>query len=279
MRVIEAERIAAAVKELWMEANFELPCDVLTALKRALSKERSQRAKETLQQIIENAGIAAKDRLPICQDTGFPVVFINIGEEVQIAGGLVQAIEKGIREGSGEGCLRPSVVGDPFERSNTGDNTPPVIHIEETAGNSIELLVVPRGAGSENMSRTGMLKPADGASGVTEFVLEVVKEGAAFACPPLVVGIGIGGTLEKAAILAKKAGVRTVGKGSSLPHIAQLETELLHRVNLLGIGPGGFGGDITALGVNIETYPCHIASLPVAVSLTCHACRRKGVKI
>ncbi len=258
-----------------MEANFELPEDVIGALKDSLEKEDSQSGREVIEKILENAEIASKKKIPICQDTGFPVIFISIGQGVKIEGPIYKAIEEGIREGTKEGYLRASIVNDPIKRINTGDNTPPVIHMEIVPGESVKIVVMAKGAGSENMSGVKMLKPGDAENGIKEFVLEQVKNAGANACPPMVIGVGIGGTVEKAMLLAKKACARSLKKSSSF--MAELEKELLEEINSLGIGPAGFGGRTTALAVNVESFPCHIATLPVAVNINCHACRRKEV--
>ena len=273
MRTIQTDQIKEEVKKLWMEANFELPEDVINALKDSLKKEDSQSGREVLEKIVENAQIASKKRIPICQDTGFPVVFISIGQEVRIEGPIYKAIEEGIREGTREGYLRSSIVNDPVKRINTGDNTPPVIHTEIVPGESLRIIVMAKGAGSENMSGVKMLKPGDGEEGIRQFVLEQVKNAGANACPPMIIGVGVGGTIEKAMFLAKKASARPLGQSRWV--MAELEKELLQEINSLGIGPAGFGGRTTALAVNVESFPCHIATLPVAVNINCHACRRK----
>lgn len=278
MRTVETSLIRNEVKRLWMEANFELPEDVLEALKISLKKESSETGREVLRKIIENAKIASEKKIPICQDTGFPVVFIYMGQDVRIEGGEMKiAVEEGIREGTKEGFLRSSIVSNPLERINTGDNTPPVIHTEIVPGETLKIVVVPKGAGSENMSGLKMLRPADGKNGVKEFVVAQVREAGANACPPMVVGVGIGGTVEKAVFLAKKASARSLNEPSKTT--GELEEELLEEINSLGIGPAGFGGKVTALAVNVEIFPCHIASLPVAVNINCHACRRKEVTL
>ena len=277
MRTIQTDRIKEEVKKLWMEANFELPEDVINALKDSLKKEDSQSGREVLEKIVENAQIASKNRIPICQDTGYPVVFISIGQEVRIEGPIYKAIEEGIREGTREGYLRSSIVNDPVKRINTGDNTPPVIHTEIVPGESLGIIVMAKGAGSENMSGVKMLKPGDGEKGIRQFVLEQVKNAGANACPPMIIGVGVGGTIEKAMFLAKKASARPLGQSRWV--MAELEKELLQEINSLGIGPAGFGGRTTALAVNVESFPCHIATLPVAVNINCHACRRKEVTL
>ena len=274
MRKIEVSRIKDEVKRLWMEANFVLPDDVMEALREAQKKESSEIGRDVLGKIIENALIAKRKKVPICQDTGIPVVFVFAGQEVQITGGgLEEAIEQGIREGTEDGLLRSSVVNDALARANTGDNTPPVIHTEIVDGDGLKIIVMPKGAGSENMSGLAMLKPADGRNGVKAFVLKRVESAGANACPPMVVGVGIGGTAEKAMQLAKKACGRPLTERSR--EMAEFEGELLEEINRLGIGPAGLGGRTTALAVNIETTACHMASLPVAVNINCHACRRK----
>ena len=277
MRVIKTSQIKEEVKKLWMEANFELPEDVINALKDSLKKEDSQSGREVLEKIVENAQIASKNRIPICQDTGYPVVFISIGQEVRIEGSIYKAIEEGIRAGTREGYLRSSIVNDPVKRINTGDNTPPVIHTEIVPGESLGIIVMAKGAGSENMSGVKMLKPTDGEKGIRQFVLEQVKNAGANACPPMIIGVGVGGTVEKAMFLAKKASARPLGQSCWV--MAELEKELLQEINSLGIGPAGFGGRTTALAVNVESFPCHIATLPVAVNINCHACRRKEVTL
>jgi fumarate hydratase subunit alpha len=274
VRKIEVSQIKGEVKRLWMEANFVLPSDVMDALKEAEKRENSEMGRDVLGKIIENALIAKRKRVPICQDTGIPVVFVFAGQEVQITGGkLEEAIEQGIGEGTREGFLRSSVVDDALTRVNTGDNTPPVVHTEIVSGDNLRIVVMPKGAGSENMSGLAMLKPADGKNGIKAFILRQVESAGANACPPMVVGVGIGGTAEKAMQLAKKACARPLTERSR--KMAEFEEELLEEINCLGIGPAGLGGRTTALAVNIKTASCHMASLPVAVNINCHACRRK----
>jgi fumarate hydratase subunit alpha len=274
VRKIEVSRIKDVVKRLWMEANFVLPDDVMEVLREAQKEENSEIGRDVLGKIIENALIAKRKKVPICQDTGIPVVFVFAGQEVQITGGgLEEAIEQGIREGTEDGLLRSSVVNDALARANTGDNTPPVVHTEIVDGDGLKIIVMPKGAGSENMSGLAMLKPADGMNGIKAFVLKQVESAGANACPPMVVGVGVGGTAEKAMQLAKKACARPLTERSR--KMAEFERELLEEINRLGIGPAGLGGRTTALAVNIETAACHMASLPVAVNLNCHACRRK----
>jgi fumarate hydratase subunit alpha len=276
MRPIDAQVITDAVAELCRRSNFELGEDVLRALKDAVSAEESPVGKEVLSRLVENAEIARDEQVPMCQDTGLTVVFAEVGQDVHITGGSLQdAINAGVAKGYGEGYLRKSIVRHPLDRVNTGDNTPAVIHTEIVPGDRLRLIVAPKGGGSENMSGVRMLKPSDGVEGVKRFVVELVEAAGSNPCPPIIVGVGIGGTMEKAAILAKKALLRKVGEHSPNPTDAALEDELLDLVNSTGIGPAGLGGRITALAVNVETYPCHIASLPVAVNIQCHAARHE----
>ena len=276
MRTIDCTTIAEEVARLCMEANFELERDVEDALHHAMDRELSPTGTDILRQLLENASIAKRDRIPICQDTGIVVVFVDLGQDVQVTGGdLNEAITLGVRDGYEQGFLRKSVVGDPITRVNTGDNTPPVIHYRLVPGDSLRISIVPKGAGSENMSALRMLKPAEGLPGIKQFVLDTVIKAGPNACPPLTVGVGIGGTMEKAALLAKQALLREIGRPNPDPVVAELEEELLGLINGTGIGPAGLGGRITALGVHIEVYPTHIASLPVAVNLNCHAMRHK----
>ncbi|MEG7530211.1 MAG: fumarate hydratase [Hungatella sp.] len=273
LKIIKIEEISKNIKEMCMEANYVLPSDMKTALKDAIGKEESSLGQQVLNQLEENLVIAERNRIPICQDTGMAVVFLKIGQEVHIEGGsLADAVNRGVHDGYIEGYLRKSVV-DPLLRHNTGDNTPAIIYYEMVSGDLLEITVAPKGFGSENMSRIMMLKPADGIEGVKKFILSVVEESGANACPPMVVGVGIGGTFEKCAWMAKHALLRNVKEFSPLPHICNLEKEILEKINYFGIGPGGLGGSITALAVHIETYPTHIAGLPVAVNICCHANR------
>ena len=274
MRTIHTDEITKNIKEMCIEANLHLAKDVVGAIDNAKNTEKSEIGKKILGQLQENMDIAAEDSIPICQDTGMAVVFVKIGQDVHVEGkNLEDAINEGIRQGYVEGYLRKSVVKDPLIRENTKDNTPGIIHYEIVPGEKIELTVAPKGFGSENMSRVCMLKPADGIEGVKEAVLETVRLAGPNACPPMVVGVGIGGTFEKCAILAKKALTRDLDQPSSTPYVAELEKELLEKINKLGFGPGGLGGVNTALGVNIETYPTHIAGLPVAINICCHVNR------
>lgn len=278
MREIDVSLITKEVKRLCMEANYFLPEDVLEALKKSQSEEEWELASSTIGKIVENAEIAKDNRVPMCQDTGMVVVFVEIGQDVHIVNGYLEdAINQGIREGYEEGFLRKSVVKDPLDRVNTKDNTPGVIHYEIVPGDKLSIMVAPKGFGSENMSRIKMLKPAEGLQGVKDFILETVEMAGPNPCPPTVVGVGIGGTFEKAAFLAKKSLMRDMDKYSDDPFYENLEKELLEDINKLGIGPQGFGGKTTAFKVNIEHYPTHIAGLPVAVNINCHATRHKQV--
>ncbi len=274
MRSIHTDRIIETIKEMCIEANLELSYDMKAKLKKAQEKEISPLGKQILSQLDENMKIARAESIPICQDTGMAVVFFKVGQDVHIEGGdITDAINEGVRRGYVEGYLRKSVVKDPIERENTKDNTPAVIHYEIIPGQQIEITVAPKGFGSENMSRVFMLKPADGLEGIKAAVIQAVKDAGPNACPPMVVGVGIGGTFEKCAILAKKALTKEEQEENRLPYIAQLEEELKEEINELGIGPGGLGGLTTALAVNVETYPTHIAGLPVAVNICCHVNR------
>lgn len=274
MREIHCSEIIEAIKEMCIEANHYLSSDMREVMDEAREKEESELGKQILSQLEENLEIAAKDMIPICQDTGMAVIFMKVGQEVHVTGGnLTDAINEGVRRGYTEGFLRKSVVKDPILRENTKDNTPAVIHYEIVAGDQVEITVAPKGFGSENMSRVFMLKPADGLEGVKEAVVTAVKDAGPNACPPMVVGVGIGGTFEKCAILAKKALTRNLNQKSDIPYVREMEEELKNRINGLGIGPGGLGGRQTALAVNVETYPTHIAGLPVAVNICCHVNR------
>lgn len=278
MREINVSLITDAVADACVSANCNLPEDVLAALERGLQTEESPIGRDIFDQLIENARIAREEGVPICQDTGFTVIFVKIGQDVHISGGgLVEAINEGVRRGYKEGFLRKSIVAHPLERINTGDNTPAIIHTEIVPGDGLTILVAPKGGGSENMSGVRMLKPSDGVEGVKKFVVELVKSAGSNPCPPIIVGVGIGGTMEMAAIMAKRAVIREIGRESDKPYDAILEKELLELVNDTGVGPAGLGGRITALAVNVETYPAHIASLPVAVNIQCHAARHKEI--
>ncbi len=274
MRTINTEEVINNIKEMCIEATHFLSEDMKKALSNAEEKEESTLGKQILEQLQENLEIAGKDMIPICQDTGMAVIFIEVGQDVHIEGGLLEeAINEGVRRGYVDGFLRKSVVDDPIIRNNTKDNTPAVIHYSIVAGENIKITLAPKGFGSENMSRVFMLKPADGIEGVKDAVLTAVKDAGPNACPPMVVGVGVGGTFEKCAILAKKALTREVGVHSDIEYVKNLEEELLTKVNNLGIGPGGLGGTQTAFAINIETYPTHIAGLPVAINICCHVNR------
>ena len=274
MRTINVEEITKNVKEMCIEANHFLSKDMDCAMKNAAFTEKSPLGKQILNQLQDNLQIAAEDMIPICQDTGMAVIFIEVGQEVHFEGGMLEdAINEGIRQGYVEGYLRKSVVKDPIIRENTKDNTPGIIHYKIVEGDQVKIKVAPKGFGSENMSRVFMLKPADGIEGVKDAVLTAVKDAGPNACPPMVVGVGIGGTFEKCALMAKEALTREVGSHSEIPYVKDLEEELLEKINKLGIGPGGLGGSTTALAVNINTYPTHIAGLPVGINICCHVNR------
>lgn len=274
MRQIDVREITKNIKEMCIEANHFLSEDMNIALKNALNKEESPLGKQILNQLQENLQIAAQDMIPICQDTGMAVIFMEIGQEVHFEGGnLEEAINEGVRQGYTEGYLRKSVVGDPIIRENTKDNTPAVIHYKLVLGDKVKIKVAPKGFGSENMSRVFMLKPADGIEGVKNAILTAVKDAGPNACPPMIVGVGVGGTFEKCALMAKEALTREVGKHSSIEWVKELEIEMLETINKTGIGPGGLGGTTTALAVNINTYPTHIAGLPVGINICCHVNR------
>jgi len=274
MRTLNVEEISKNIKEMCIEANHFLSKDMEIAMKNAVSTEKSPLGKKILSQLQDNLKIAGKDMIPICQDTGMAVVFLEIGQDVHFEGGnLEDAVNEGIRRGYVDGYLRKSVVKDPILRENTKDNTPGIIHYKIVSGDQVKIKVAPKGFGSENMSRVFMLKPADGIEGVKEAVLTAVKDAGPNACPPMVVGVGIGGTFEKCALMAKEALTREVGSHSDIPYVKELEEELLERINKIGIGPGGLGGSTTALAVNVNTYPTHIAGLPVAVNICCHVNR------
>lgn len=274
MRNINVNEITRNIKEMCIEANHFLTDDMQQKLHKAAGNETTELGKMVLSQLEENLEIAGKEMIPICQDTGMAVIFVKVGQEVHIEGGLLtDAINEGVRQGYVEGYLRKSVVKDPIYRENTNDNTPAIIHYDIVEGDNIDITVAPKGFGSENMSRVFMLKPADGIEGVKEAILTAVKDAGPNACPPMVVGVGIGGTFEKCALLAKKALTRSVEEKSPVEYVRNLEKEMLEKINNLGIGPGGLGGKTTAYAVNIETYPTHIAGLPVAVNICCHVNR------
>ena len=274
MRELDVKVITENIKEMCIEATHFLTEDMKNVLDDSVTKEESPLGKQILQQLQENLQIAGDEMIPICQDTGMAVVFIKVGQDVHFTGGNIEdAINEGVRQGYTEGYLRKSVVKDPIIRENTKDNTPAIIHYSIVEGNDVEITVAPKGFGSENMSRIFMLKPADGIDGVKNAILTAVKEAGPNACPPMVVGVGIGGTFEKCALLAKEALTRNINEQSKIPYVKELEEEMLEKINCLGIGPGGLGGSITAFAVNIETYPTHIAGLPVAVNICCHVNR------
>ena len=274
IRTVNTEDIVKNIKEMCIEANHYLSKDMDKALKDATASEKSELGKKILNQLQENLKIAAEEMIPICQDTGMAVIFLEVGQDVHFEGMAIEdAVNEGVRQGYTEGYLRKSVVGDPIIRENTKDNTPAVIHYSIVPGNKVKITLAPKGFGSENMSRVFMLKPADGIEGVKNAILTAVKDAGPNACPPMVVGVGIGGTFEKCAILAKKALTRPVGEHSAIPYVKELEEEMLEKINQLGIGPGGLGGTTTALAVNVNTYATHIAGLPVAVNICCHVNR------
>ncbi len=279
MRIVQTSVITENIKEMCIEANHYLSKDMKAVLDQAVENEKASLGKQILNQLEENLRIAAEDMIPICQDTGMAVIFLEIGQDIHFEGSLLEdAVNEGVRQGYEEGFLRKSVVKDPLIRENTKDNTPAVIHYEIVSGDKVKITVAPKGFGSENMSRIFMLKPADGIEGVKEAILTAVKEAGPNACPPMVIGVGIGGTFEKCAWMAKKALTRPVDEHSPIPYIREMEEELLHRINKTGIGPGGLGGSTTAFAVNINTYPTHIAGLPVAVNICCHV-NRHAVRI
>ncbi|MBD8917719.1 MAG: fumarate hydratase [Lachnospiraceae bacterium] len=274
MRTIQVQQITEQIKEMCIQVNHYLSEDMKEALRNAQAGEKSPLGCQILSQLQENLKIAGEDMIPICQDTGMAVVFLKVGQDVHLEGGSIEdAVNEGVRQGYTEGYLRKSVVKDPLIRENTKDNTPAVIHYEIVPGDKVTITVAPKGFGSENMSRVFMLKPADGIEGVKNAVLTAVKDAGPNACPPMVVGVGIGGTFEKCALMAKQALMRPVGSHSDIPYVKEMEEELLSRINGLGIGPGGLGGTTTALAVNVNTYPTHIAGLPVAVNICCHVNR------
>jgi fumarate hydratase subunit alpha len=280
MREVHVHKIIPAVKQLCMDANFYLGEDVLNRIQTCFEKEESPTGKEVLQKIIENADIAKNEHVALCQDTGFAVFFVELGQEVHITGGDFQkAIHEGVRQGYREGYLRKSIVSDPVERKNTGDNTPAIIYTDIVPGDKVRIVIAPKGGGSENMSEVKMMAPAAGVEGIKEFVVDRVCRSGANPCPPVIVGVGIGGTFDKCAQIAKRALLRKVGSRHPNPFYAALEEELLEKINNLGIGPQGFGGRCTALDVLIEVHPCHIASFPVAVNMQCHVARHKEVVI
>lgn len=279
MRIIKSKSIVKQVSEMCKKINYELSKDVVDSIKQSLDKEKSDIGRDILESLIENINIAKEKQVPLCQDTGMAVFFVEIGQELIIEGNLKDAINEGVRKGYKEGYLRNSVVSDPFIRKNTEDNTPAIIHYDFVKGDKLKIKFAPKGFGSENMSRLKMLKPSDGIEGVREFIIETVKMAGSNPCPPIIVGVGIGGTMDKASEIAKLSLFRNLNQSSDKEHIKKLEDELLIEINELGIGPQGLGGTTTALSVNIETFPTHIAGLPVAVNINCHAARHIEVTI
>ncbi|MDR3583756.1 MAG: fumarate hydratase [Desulfosporosinus sp.] len=280
MKELHVEEIVLAVEKLCIEANYDLGSDIMEGFQQAVKAERSPLGIEVLERLIENAEIAQRERVPMCQDTGMAVLFVSVGQDLHVVGGsLTEAINEGVRRGYEKGYLRKSVVKDPFERVNTGDNTPAVIHYDIVPGSSLHLVVAPKGFGSENMGGLKMCKPSEGLEGAMQFVVDTVDRAGGNPCPPIIVGVGVGGTMEKATFLAKKSLLRDVGKHNPEERLAKIEAELLDRVNRLGIGPHGFGGVTTALAVNLEVYPTHIAGMPVAVNIGCHATRHKEITL
>ncbi len=279
MKNIHVNEIAEAVKKICMDANYDLGEDVLEAFRKGRESEESPTGKDILALLEENARIAKEEKVPMCQDTGTAVLFVELGQEVHIEGGLLtEAVNEGVRKGYDEGYLRKSMC-DPFTRKNTGDNTPAIIHVEMVPGDKLKIIVAPKGGGSENMSRVTMLRPADGVEGIKKFVVQRASEMGPNPCPPVVIGVGIGGNFEYSALLAKKALLRPLGTKNSDPELAKIEDELLEEVNNLGIGPQGFGGRVFCLGVHVVKHPCHIASLPLAVNVNCHASRHKEIEL
>ncbi|WP_234123213.1 fumarate hydratase [Clostridium hydrogenum] len=277
MREVNSKVITETVKKLCIEANYYLPKDVKSELEKFYKDEKWDIANDILDKIIKNVDIAESEKMPICQDTGMACVFVELGQDVHVTGDLIEdAVNEGVKQGYTEGFLRKSVVKDPIDRVNTGDNTPAVIYYDIVKGENIKITVVPKGFGSENMSKIKMLKPSDGIEGVKKFIIDTVEEAGPNPCPPMVVGVGIGGTFDRAAFLAKKALLRPIDTYNTEKKYEELEKELLEKINKLGIGPQGFGGRTTALGINIETYPTHIAGLPVAVNISCHVTRHKS---
>ena len=277
MRIINTDNIVNAVKKMCIESNFNLNSDIKNALKEGEKKEESPIGQEILKNILINADISEKNRVPMCQDTGMVVVFAEIGEEIFIDGNIKDAINEGVRLGYREGFLRKSIVSDPIYRENTNDNTPAVIHYDFVKGNKLKLTIAPKGFGSENMGKLKMLKPSDGIEGVRKFILETVGEAGPNPCPPIVVGVGIGGTMDKVTEIAKKASIRPINEYNKIKYIEEFEKQMLLDINKLGIGPQGLGGTVTAIGVNVEIFPTHIAGLPVAVNISCHATRHMEV--
>jgi len=280
MKTIQVNEIIEAVEKLCIEANYDLGADVMLSLKQALTTETSPLGREVFERLIENATIAHEERVPMCQDTGMTVVFVEVGQDLHIEGGsLTEALNEGVRRGYEKGYLRKSVVKDPFDRVNTGDNTPAIIHYDLVPGDELHITVAPKGAGSENMGALKMCKPSDGLEGAMQFVMDTVDKAGGNPCPPIIVGVGVGGTMEKSTYLAKKALLRNVGVHNKEARLARIEEKLLEQINKLGIGSQGFGGMNTALAVNLEVYPTHIAMLPVAVNINCHSARHKEITL
>ena len=280
MKEIHVEEIIQAVEKLCIEANYNLGSDVMASFRQALAQEESPLGREVFERLIENATIAEEEQVPMCQDTGMAVLFVEIGHDLHITGGtLHDALNEGVRRGYVNGFLRKSMVNDPFERKNTGDNTPAIIHYDMVLGDELHITVAPKGAGSENMGALKMCKPSEGLEGAIQFVVDTVDKAGGNPCPPIIVGVGVGGTMEKATYLAKKSLLRPVGEPNPDERLAKVEKEILERVNKLGIGPQGFGGVTTALAVHLEVYPTHIACMPVAVNLNCHAARHKEITL
>ena len=280
MKTVTVEQISQAIAELCQRANFELSQEMRSALQAGVERETTPLARNALLRILKNADVAQAQRLPMCQDTGLVVVFAEVGQEVVIVGGaLNDAINEGVRKGTREGFLRASITADPLQRHNTGDNTPAIIHTDLVVGDSLRLQLLAKGGGCENMSRFKMLTPADGREGIVNFVVETAKRAGPNACPPIIVGVGVGGSFEYSAVLAKKALLRKIGERSSLTHVAALENELLEKINATGIGPQGYGGKTTSLAVHVEVAACHVASLPVSVNIECHAHRHQEVTL
>lgn len=278
MRELDVKEVTAAVRQLCIDANVYLGEDVVKRLQQSLEREESPTGQEVIRKILENIEIAKEDQAPLCQDTGYAVFFVELGQDVHFTGGdFIEALNEGVRQGYKDGYLRKSVVADPIERKNTGDNTPAIVSIDLVPGDKVKIIMAPKGGGSENMSEVKMMAPAAGVEGVKEFVIDKVSRSGANPCPPVVVGVGIGGTFDKCAQIAKKALLREIGSRHANPFYADLEAELLEKVNKLGIGPQGFGGRTTALAVHVEVHPCHIASFPVAVNMQCHVARHKEI--
>jgi fumarate hydratase subunit alpha len=279
VREVDARTITDTVRKIHLEASFNAPEDFLAAMKEGLSKERSPVGKKVLEELLANYDLAAREQAPMCQDTGTPLVFVEIGQDVHVKGGLTDAINEGVRQATKEGYLRASIVRNPFKRDNTGDNTPAPIHYDIVPGDKIHVMIAPKGGGSENMGAVKLMKPADGVAGVKKFVWDTVRAAGPNPCPPILVGVAVGGTMDQAALASKRALFRPIGEHNPDPELAKLEEELLEIVNATGVGPGGMGGTFTAAAVNVEALPCHIASMPAAVSILCNACRHREAVI